>query len=99
VLKLISRASFRCDKCGAKFNFYRPILTVFQRWAQCPLCSNRDLLVRRSVDKIDRLSRNPLRRLLIVCSLYHCTFCRYQFRDWRGLDPNRDHANSKTASA
>jgi len=36
------------------------------------------------------MSSNPLRRLLIGSPLYHCTFCRYQFRDWRGLDPKRD---------
>jgi hypothetical protein len=88
ILKLISRASFRCEHCGAKFNFYRPVLTVFERYAQCPLCANRELSVRQSVDQVDRMSGNLLRRLLIGCPLYHCTYCRYQFRDWRGLDPN-----------
>jgi hypothetical protein len=32
-----------------------------------------------------------LRRLLGLFGLplYHCTFCRFQFRDWRKLHPNR----------
>jgi hypothetical protein len=31
------------------------------------------------------MSRNPLRKLLAIfgCPLYHCIYCRYQFRDWR----------------
>jgi hypothetical protein len=38
-------------------------------------------------DRIDSTSRNPLRRMLKLfgCPLYHCTFCRMQFRDWRKL--------------
>jgi hypothetical protein len=98
LLKIFSRAAFRCDYCSATFNFYRPVLTVFQRYAQCPLCYNRDLAVRHSVDRIDRLSRNVLRHLLIGFPIYHCTFCRYQFRDWRSLDPERGHS-FKTTSA
>jgi hypothetical protein len=38
------------------------------------------------------VSRNPCRRLLFGCPLYHCTFCRYQFRDWRRLYPVREHS-------
>jgi hypothetical protein len=35
------------------------------------------------------MSQNPLRRMLGLAGfpLYHCTFCRLQFRDWRGRDP------------
>ena len=92
ILKIVSRASFRCDDCGATSNFYRPIIAIFQRWCQCPLCHNRRLTVHRKADKIDRMSSNPLRRLLRLFGfpIYHCTFCRYQFRDWRKMDPRRD---------
>ena len=90
-LKLVSRASFHCAGCGANLNFYRPGIAIFERWCQCPLCHNRDLTKRSKADKVDRMSRNLLRGLLrlVGCPLYHCTFCRYQFRDWRSLDPAR----------
>lgn len=41
---------------------------------------------------------NPLRRLLVVfgASIYHCTFCRVQFRVWRKLDPRRKLRRSLT---
>ena len=89
--RIFARASFRCNHCGANSNFYRPFVAAFQRWCQCPLCHNRQLTTLSKADKIDRRSRNPLRRLLGLFGfpLYHCTFCRYQFRDWRGMDPNR----------
>lgn len=70
---------------------------MFQRWCQCPLCHDHQLGILRREDKIDRMSRNPLRRALSLFGfpLYHCTFCRYQFRDWRRLDPDRyDSARS-----
>jgi hypothetical protein len=37
------------------------------------------------LDKVDRMSGNPLRRALgfLGFPLYHCNFCRYQFHDWR----------------
>jgi hypothetical protein len=91
VLKILSRASFRCDDCGTTSHFYRPVIAIFQRWCQCPLCHNRQLTIRRKRDNIDRMSSNPLRRLLRLFGfpIYHCTFCRYQFRDWRKLDRNR----------
>lgn len=42
-------------------------------------------------DKIDRKSSSIFRRLLGMfgAPIYHCTFCRVQFRDFRGLDPDR----------
>lgn len=89
VLKILSRASYECDYCHANTNFYRSFFALFQRWCQCPLCHNRQLTILGKVDKIDRMSSNPLRRLLrlLAFPLYHCTFCRYQFRDWRKLHP------------
>ena len=98
LLKVFARASFRCDSCSKKFNYYRPFLTVFRRYAHCPLCYNTELAVRSSFDRIDRISHNPLRHLLLGFTIFHCTLCRYQFRDWRKLDPNC-HPAKKAASA
>ena len=78
---------------------YRSFYAMFLPGCRCPLCDNRELTTLTRVDKIDRMSANPLRRLLYLfgCPLYHCTFCRYQFRDYRGLEPRRPVA--KRASA
>lgn len=88
LLKIFARASFRCDQCEKKFNYYRPAFAVFQRYAHCPKCYAQDLAIRGSFDKIDKISGNPFRRLLLGFTIYHCTWCRYQFRDWRRLDPS-----------
>jgi hypothetical protein len=55
----------------------------------------------RKADKVDRMSNNLLRRLLrlVGCPLYHCTFCRYQFRDWRPLNPAHVQQSSSTTTA
>jgi hypothetical protein len=100
-VKLFSRASFHCTKCGANFHFYRSFIACFQRWSRCPLCHNRDLDILQRADKVDRMSGNVLRALLRFpgCSLYHCTFCRYQFRDWRSLDPDRTSGRARSAAA
>jgi DNA-directed RNA polymerase subunit RPC12/RpoP len=60
-------------------------LSIFQRYAECPKCGTRTLSRIHSRDRVDKISRNPLRRLLGLfgASLYHCIYCRYQFRDWR----------------
>jgi hypothetical protein len=86
--KIFSRASFQCEHCGWRGDYYRPFVTAFQPWAACPLCCNMDLAARRSVDPVDKMSRNLLRNVLLVgFPVYHCSFCRYQFRDWRKLYP------------
>lgn len=89
LVRIFSKASFHCERCGTNSNFYRPVFAIFQRWCQCPICHNRHLAVLRKADKIDRMSSNAVRRLLFLLGfpIYHCTFCRYQFRDWRKLDP------------
>ncbi len=97
--RIISKVSLRCNNCGATSNFYRPVFAIFQRWCQCPLCHNRQLTIRGGkADRIDRRTHNPLRRLLGLFGfpMYHCTFCRYQFRDWRRLDPKSNGPRSAT---
>jgi hypothetical protein len=99
--KIVSRAAFRCDQCGAKSYYYRAFLAIFQPYCQCPVCHSRDVRKLASRDPLDRMSRNPLRRILILfgCPLYHCTFCRLQFREWRSLDPKRAARPQKRAEA
>lgn len=94
-MKIFSRASFRCNGCGAVTHFYRPFFALFQRWSQCPICHNRRLSVLAKPDRIDRRSLNPFRRFLVLLRspLYHCTFCRFQFRDWRKPYPHATMAN------
>ncbi len=89
--KIACRATFECDHCGLNWNEFRPLFAIFQRYCQCPRCHNRDLTRLAARDRLDRMHPNPLRLLagLLGASLYHCTFCRMQFRDWRGLDPRR----------
>ena len=87
--RIISKASYRCERCGEKSYFYRPFFALFQRFSQCPICHNRRLSILSRKDMIDGRTRNPFRRMLRLfgCPLYHCTFCRFQFRDWRRLEP------------
>jgi hypothetical protein len=64
---------------------------LFQRYTHCPQCGTSRLTKRAKFDLIDRQSKNLLRRILALfdAPIYHCTFCRLQFRDYRGLNPNR----------
>ena len=83
--KLVSRADFRCVSCNRIVSLRQPYLSIFQRYCECPKCGTRSLNRIFSRDRVDKMSRNPLRRLLalIGAPLYHCIYCRYQFRDWR----------------
>ena len=95
VQRVVDRAVYLCENCGGKFYIRRSLFSLFRRYAECPECGIRDLTKLASRDGVDRMTRNPLRRLLRIfgAPLYHCTFCRFQFRDWRGRAPT-----AKTAS-
>ncbi len=88
--RLVFRAFYRCAECNTRVSRPRAFLAIFRPYAQCPRCDTRDLSRLAVKDKIDRTSSNPIRRMLklLGCPLYHCTFCRMQFRDWRKLAPN-----------
>ena len=83
--RLVFRAVYSCEDCRRRSSRPRAFLTFFSRYVECPRCGTRDLSRLASKDRIDAISRNPFRRILklLGCPLYHCTFCRMQFRDWR----------------
>lgn len=87
--KILCRGAYKCPECGARTYEYRSTLLVFTRYVSCPRCQTRDLNKLQSPDKLDKMTSNPLRRVLrlLGASLYYCTFCRFQFPDWRSRDP------------
>jgi NAD-dependent SIR2 family protein deacetylase len=78
----------RCPECDARWYWRRVLL---QTHTLCPDCGTNRLSKLSKYDRIDRKSGNIVRRLLVMfgAPIYHCTFCRLQFRDVRPLDPNR----------
>ena len=86
--RILNRAKIRCGSCGSIW-YWRRIL--FQRYTRCPDCGTARLSKLSKYDQIDRKNKSFLRRSLAIfgAPIYHCTFCRLQFRDCRHLDPNR----------
>jgi len=86
--RIINRAKIKCSVCNVIWYWRR---VVFQRHSLCPECGTSRLSKLSKYDHIDRVSKSISRRFLVVfgAPIYHCTFCRLQFRDWRGLDPDR----------
>lgn len=87
--RLVYRAVYRCEECNHRTARPRSFVSVLNRYVECPRCGNQDLTRLAQKDRIDSTSPNPLRRMLklLGCPLYHCTFCRMQFRDWRDRSP------------
>lgn len=83
--RFVSSAVLQCTSCGRRIPIRRRWLGIFQRYVECPKCSSPTLSRIFSRDRVDKTSKNPLRRLLGIfgAPLYHCIYCRYQFRDWR----------------
>jgi len=83
--KIVDRAVYRCEDCGARLHRRRAPFALLKPYCECPKCGTRELNRLATRDRIDAMSQNPLRRLLFLLGLpiYHCTFCRFQFRDWR----------------
>ena len=92
--KVFNGAVFQCPKCGDRLFFKRRIFQRFSIYCQCLRCGTRHLSKLRSIDRVDRLNKNPLRLLLglLQAPLYHCTFCRLQFWDVRKRQPVRAKA-------
>ncbi len=86
VQRIFFDAIFRCDYCGHRdYIWRRSLFVIFQRYSECPRCGTHDLSRLSSRDWVDSTTQNPLRRTLGLFGfpLYHCTFCRLQFWDWR----------------
>lgn len=99
--KVFNEAAFQCPKCGDSLFFKRRLFQRFSFCSQCPQCGTRHLSKLRSVDRVDRLNKNPLRLLLGIlhAPLYHCTFCRLQFWDLRKRQARSQPVRAKVASA
>ena len=98
--RLIFRAVYRCEDCRRLVSRPRSFITILHRYAECPRCGTRDLSRLAAKDRIDGVSANPFRRILklLGCPLYHCTFCRMQFRDWRKRAPAPKPATLRTTA-
>lgn len=83
--RIVDRAVYKCEDCGLKVHRRRALFALFRPYCECPKCGTRELNRLASRDHVDGITRNPFRRLLRLLGfpLYHCTFCRFQFRDWR----------------
>ena len=89
--RFLNRAKLECSRCGITW-YWRRVL--FQNHATCPECGTLRLSKRKKYDRIDRISSSLTRKMLSLLGapIYHCTFCRFQFRDYRSLDANRRSA-------
>jgi predicted RNA-binding Zn-ribbon protein involved in translation (DUF1610 family) len=85
--RVFNRAKLKCPRCGDVWYWRR---YFFQKYTRCPECGTARLSRRSRYDRIDRKSDSLLRRSLGLfgAPIYHCTFCRLQFRDFHGLEPN-----------
>jgi hypothetical protein len=77
-----------CPYCNTVWHWRR---VPFQKYTLCPECGTTRLTKLSKYDRIDRKSGSILRRFLGLfgAPIYHCTFCRLQFRDYRHPDPGR----------
>jgi predicted RNA-binding Zn-ribbon protein involved in translation (DUF1610 family) len=86
--RIFARAKLQCSGCNAVW-YWRRVLV--QKHTHCPDCGTPRLSKRSKYDRIDRKSKSVVRRFLGIfgAPIYHCTFCRLQFRDYHSLDPKR----------
>ncbi len=86
--RFINRSKLKCTQCDNVWFWKR---VPFQKYTRCPQCGTARISKRTKYDKIDRKSKSLIRRFLGIfgAPIFHCTFCRLQFRDYRDLDPNR----------
>lgn len=88
--RVTNRAKLFCPNCDTVW-YWRRVL--FQKHVQCPDCGTTRLTKRSTWDRIDRKSDSLIRRALILfgAPIYHCTFCRLQFRDYHHPEPARSN--------
>lgn len=93
--RLLFRRLFVCRACGTQLRAWRIPLEGTVRFVasphtRCISCGNvrvRHLVTR---DRIDHMSAHPFSLLaaLVRAPIYHCNACRYQYHDWRGVNPD-----------
>ncbi|HZL55503.1 MAG TPA: hypothetical protein VFC21_00380 [Bryobacteraceae bacterium] len=100
IYKILDRALYKCENCGLRIHRRRPFFALFHRYCECPKCGTHELGRLAAKDRIDGVTMNPFRRLLklLGCPLYHCTFCRFQFRDWRKRESDGRKKNNIAAA-
>jgi len=97
VERVTNRAKLFCPNCDTVW-YWRRVL--FQKHVQCPDCGTTRLTKRSTWDRIDRKSDSLIRRALILfgAPIYHCTFCRLQFRDYHPLEAARSSNKARASS-
>ena len=78
-------AKYRCKECGEVHTEDQWYSFLIGGESRCPRCGTHRLRGLTSVDKIDRMYRNPFSYLqkFFGGSLHYCPFCRLQFYDLR----------------
>lgn len=102
--KAVYSLVFKCQACGARVGERRLFLNYFLKHTHCPRCGTDELDKRKTIDKIDKLSKAPMSLLQAALggSLYHCVFCRVQFYDVRSRAPkvpSRSSGNAESRAA
>jgi len=75
-----------CPQCECqRIQAYADRYPVFSFSARCPKCGTPDLRVRRTLDHIDPLYRNPISLIqkYLGAAVLYCVDCRLQFYDLR----------------
>jgi uncharacterized protein with PIN domain len=92
----VGRALFRkvqiCSACGYREREWRvPFASeaafVFSRYTRCIECGGYRVRRLSERDHIDRMSAHPLSLVfgVVLAPINHCSPCRLQYRDWRGI--------------
>ncbi|MBK9169199.1 MAG: zinc ribbon domain-containing protein [Bryobacterales bacterium] len=83
-------AIYRCRDCGARQEQEHWYSAFFGPASRCPSCGTYRLQRLREVDRIDRVSRNPISFIqrILGGQLHRCGYCRLQFYDLRPIAPS-----------
>ena len=92
--RLLFRRLFVCRACGTQLRAWRIPLEGTVRFVasphtRCISCGNARVRHLATRDRIDHMSAHPFSLIaaLVRAPIYHCNACRYQYHDWRGVNP------------
>jgi hypothetical protein len=90
--RLTFRKVLRCAACRYRARqlrvpFESELTFVFSRHTRCIRCGSARVRRLSDRDRIDSMSSHPLSLLLALtfAPIHHCSPCRLQYRDWRGV--------------